>query len=141
MYLDVVDLRAFYSERLGGVARQLVAERLRKRWPSVAGEIVLGVGYATPYLADFAGDAERVLAFMHECERDLMRLGVPVKTRHNEVAPAQYEIAPVFENANIATDHQQLIQITLRRVAEKYGMACLMHEKPFAGVNGSGQAR
>jgi SAM-dependent methyltransferase len=64
MYLDVVDLRAFYSERLGRVARQLVAERLRKRWPSVAGESVLGIGYATPYLADLAGDAERMLAFM-----------------------------------------------------------------------------
>jgi glutamine synthetase len=87
----------------------------------------------------FGAIPERVLAFMLEVERDLFRLGVPVKTRHNEVAPAQYEIAPVFETANIATDHQQLIQITLRRVAEKYGMACLMHEKPFAGVNGSGK--
>lgn len=87
----------------------------------------------------FGAIPERVLAFMLECERDLIKLGVPVKTRHNEVAPAQYEIAPVFENANLATDHQQLIQITLRRVAEKYGMACLMHEKPFAGVNGSGK--
>jgi glutamine synthetase len=64
---------------------------------------------------------------------------VPIKTRHNEVAPAQYEIAPIFESANVATDHQQLIMITLRRVAEKYGMACLTHEKPFAGVNGSGK--
>ena len=63
----------------------------------------------------------------------------PVKTRHNEVAPGQYEIAPMFEFANLATDHQQLMMITLRRVAEKYGMACLMHEKPFAGVNGSGK--
>jgi len=87
----------------------------------------------------FGAIPERVLAFMLEVERDLFRLGVPVKTRHNEVAPAQYEIAPVFETANLATDHQQLIQITLRRVAEKYGMACLMHEKPFAGVNGSGK--
>lgn len=64
MYLDVVDLRAFYSERLGRVARQLIGERVRKRWPSVTGESVLGVGYATPYLADLAGDAERVMAFM-----------------------------------------------------------------------------
>ncbi len=64
---------------------------------------------------------------------------MPVKTRHNEVAPAQYEIAPVFENANVATDHQQLIMITLQRVAQKYGMACLLHEKPFAGINGSGK--
>jgi len=87
----------------------------------------------------FGAIPERVLAFMLEVERDLFKLGVPIKTRHNEVAPAQYEIAPIFETANVATDHQQLIMITLRRVAEKYGMACLTHEKPFAGVNGSGK--
>ncbi len=87
----------------------------------------------------FGAIPERVLAFMLEVERELFKLGVPIKTRHNEVAPAQYEIAPVFETANVATDHQQLIMITLRRVAEKYGMACLLHEKPFAGVNGSGK--
>jgi glutamine synthetase len=87
----------------------------------------------------FGAIPERVLAFMLEVERDLYKLGIPVKTRHNEVAPGQYEIAPVFESANLATDHQQLIMITLRRVAEKYGMACLTHEKPFAGVNGSGK--
>ncbi|RMF62277.1 MAG: glutamine synthetase type III, partial [Bacteroidetes bacterium] len=69
----------------------------------------------------------------------LYRLGVPVKTRHNEVAPSQYEIAPLFENANIAADHQQLVMLTLQRVARKYGMVCLLHEKPFAGVNGSGK--
>ncbi len=82
---------------------------------------------------------ERVLAFMLEAERELYKLGVPVKTRHNEVAPSQFELAPVFENANVATDHQHLVMITLQRVANKYGMACLMHEKPFAGVNGSGK--
>lgn len=87
----------------------------------------------------FGAIPERVLAFMLEVERELFKLGIPVKTRHNEVAPGQYEIAPTFEFANIATDHQQLIMITLKRVAEKYGMACLMHEKPFAGVNGSGK--
>jgi glutamine synthetase len=87
----------------------------------------------------FGAIPERVLACMLETERELYKLGVPVKTRHNEVAPGQYEIAPVYENANVATDHQQLIMITLRRVAEKYGMACLTHEKPFAGVNGSGK--
>jgi len=87
----------------------------------------------------FGAIPERVLAFMLESERDLFKLGIPIKTRHNEVAPAQYEVAPVFETANIATDHQQLVMITLRRVAEKYGMACLLHEKPFAGVNGSGK--
>ena len=87
----------------------------------------------------FGAIPERVLAFMHECERELFKLGVPVKTRHNEVAPGQYEIAPVFESANVATDHQQLIMITLRKVAERYGMVCLTHEKPFGGVNGSGK--
>jgi glutamine synthetase len=64
---------------------------------------------------------------------------VPVKTRHNEVAPSQYEIAPVFENANVATDHQMMTMETMRRTAPKYGLSCLMHEKPFAGVNGSGK--
>lgn len=87
----------------------------------------------------FGAIPERVLAFMLESERELFKLAIPVKTRHNEVAPGQYEIAPVFESANLATDHQQLMMITLRRVAEKYGMTCLMHEKPFAGVNGSGK--
>ncbi len=87
----------------------------------------------------FGAIPERVLACMMETERELYKLGVPVKTRHNEVAPGQYEVAPVFENANVATDHQQLIMIMLRRVAEKYGMICLTHEKPFAGVNGSGK--
>ena len=82
---------------------------------------------------------DRVLAFMHECEAELCALGVPVKTRHNEVAPSQYEIAPIYENANIAADHQQLLMITLKRVARKYGLECLLHEKPFAGVNGSGK--
>lgn len=87
----------------------------------------------------FGAIPERVLAFMLDVERELYRLGVPVKTRHNEVAPAQYEIAPVYEDANVATDHQQLVMIMLKRVAQKYGMECLIHEKPFAGLNGSGK--
>jgi len=87
----------------------------------------------------FGAIPERVLACMLEGERELFKLGVPVKTRHNEVAPSQYEIAPLYENANIATDHQQMIMATLTRVAQKYGMACLLHEKPFAGINGSGK--
>jgi glutamine synthetase len=87
----------------------------------------------------FGAIPERVLAFMLEAERELFKLGIPAKTRHNEVAPGQFEIAPVFEKANIATDHQQLLMVTLRRVAEKYGMECLLHEKPFAGINGSGK--
>ena len=76
---------------------------------------------------------------MMEVERELYKVGVPVKTRHNEVAPSQYEIAPIFENANVATDHQMMTMEMLRRVAPKYGLACLLHEKPFAGVNGSGK--
>ncbi len=87
----------------------------------------------------FGAIPERVLACMMEGERELFKLGVPVKTRHNEVAPSQYELAPVYETANVATDHQQQVMLTLRRVAEKYGLACLLHEKPFAGVNGSGK--
>ena len=87
----------------------------------------------------FGAIPERVLACMLEGERELFKLGVPVKTRHNEVAPSQYEIAPLYENANIATDHQQMIMQTLTRVAQKYGMVCLLHEKPFAGINGSGK--
>ncbi len=87
----------------------------------------------------FGAIPERVLAFMCEAERELFKLGIPVKTRHNEVAPGQFEIAPVFESANVAADHQQQMMITLSKTAEKYGMACLMHEKPFAGVNGSGK--
>ena len=87
----------------------------------------------------FGAIPERVLAFMLEAERELFKLGIPAKTRHNEVAPGQFEIAPVFEKANLATDHQQLLMVTLRRVAAKYGMECLLHEKPFAGINGSGK--
>ncbi|MFV0423048.1 glutamine synthetase III [Oleidesulfovibrio sp.] len=81
----------------------------------------------------------RVLAFMMEVEHELYKLGVPVKTRHNEVAPAQFEIAPVFETSNLATDHNQIIMTTLKSIAKRYGMACLLHEKPFAGINGSGK--
>ena len=87
----------------------------------------------------FGSIPERVLAFMLECEREMFKLGIPVKTRHNEVAPGQYEIAPVFESANVATDHQQMMRTILKRVAENYGMSCLTHEKPFAGINGSGK--
>ena len=87
----------------------------------------------------FGSIPDRVLAFMMEVERELYKVGVPVKTRHNEVAPSQYEVAPIFENANVATDHQMMTMEMMRRVAPKYGLACLLHEKPFAGVNGSGK--
>jgi glutamine synthetase len=87
----------------------------------------------------FGSIPDRVMAFMSDVETELYKVGVPVKTRHNEVAPSQYEIAPVFENANVATDHQMMLMETLKRTAPKYGLACLLHEKPFAGVNGSGK--
>jgi glutamine synthetase len=87
----------------------------------------------------FGAIPPRVLAFMAESERELYRLGVPVKTRHNEVAPGQYEIAPLFEPSHIASDHQMIIMETLKRVAPRYGLQALLHEKPFAGVNGSGK--
>lgn len=87
----------------------------------------------------FGAIPERVQAFMFEVERECFKLGIPAKTRHNEVAPGQFELAPVYEMANVATDHQQLVMTTLRKVATKYGMTCLLHEKPFAGVNGSGK--
>jgi glutamine synthetase len=82
---------------------------------------------------------DRVLACMMEVEQELYKLGVPVKTRHNEVAPSQYEMAPIYENANIAADHQHLTMLMLRKTARKYGLVALLHEKPFAGVNGSGK--
>jgi glutamine synthetase len=82
---------------------------------------------------------ERVLAFMVELEKEAFKLGIPVKTRHNEVAPAQFEIAPVYEVANLAADHQQMIMTLMRRCAVHHGFECLTHEKPFAGVNGSGK--
>src|SRR6476620_5156649 len=86
----------------------------------------------------FGAIPERVLAFMLDAERELFKLGIPAKTRHNEVAPGQFEIAPMFERSNVATDHQQLMMVILKRIAQKHGMECLFHEKPFAGVNGSG---
>ena len=87
----------------------------------------------------FGAIPSRVLAFMSEVEDELYRLGVPVKTRHNEVAPGQYEIAPVFEHTNVASDHQMLVMQTIKRVAPRFGFAALLHEKPFAGINGSGK--
>jgi glutamine synthetase len=82
---------------------------------------------------------ERVLAYMMEVEDELRTLGVPVKTRHNEVAPGQFELAPMFENSNVGSDHQQLTMMVMQKVARQYGLVCLLHEKPFAGVNGSGK--
>jgi glutamine synthetase len=87
----------------------------------------------------FGSIPERILACMMETELELAKLGVPVKTRHNEVAPNQYEVAPIFENSNVGCDHQQLTMQVMQNVARRYGLVCLLHEKPFAGVNGSGK--
>ena len=82
---------------------------------------------------------DRVMTFMYEVDRELFKLGIPAKTRHNEVAPGQFEIAPLFESANMAADHQQVIMATLKKVAQRHGLVALIHEKPFAGINGSGK--
>jgi glutamine synthetase len=87
----------------------------------------------------FGAIPERVQVFMQDVEERLYRLGIPAKTRHNEVAPGQFEIAPFFEAANVATDHQQMLMTILRFTAKKHGFICLLHEKPFAGINGSGK--
>ncbi|HSR16000.1 MAG TPA: glutamine synthetase type III, partial [Gemmatimonadales bacterium] len=87
----------------------------------------------------FGSIHSRVLAFMADAEQELWRLGVPVKTRHNEVAPGQFEIAPLYEVSHIGSDHQMLLMETLRRCAQRHGLQALLHEKPFAGVNGSGK--
>jgi glutamine synthetase len=87
----------------------------------------------------FGAIPERVLACIMDFENQLAKLGVPVKTRHNEVAPGQYELAPIFENSNVGSDHQQLSMQIMQSVARRYGLVCLLHEKPFAGVNGSGK--
>lgn len=87
----------------------------------------------------FGSIKERVARFMHELNVELWKLGVSAKTQHNEVAPAQHELAPIYDNCNIATDHNQLIMEALKRIASHHGLACLLHEKPFAGVNGSGK--
>ena len=87
----------------------------------------------------FGAIPERVLGFMLDAERELFKLGIPAKTRHNEVAPGQFELAPMFERSNVAADHQQLLMVIMKKVAQKHGMECLFHEKPFAGINGSGK--
>jgi len=87
----------------------------------------------------FGSIRERISSYMHDVEEELFKLGIPAKTRHNEVAPSQYEIAPVYEEANIAVDHNQLVMETLRSVAKKHHLAALLHEKPFARINGSGK--
>lgn len=87
----------------------------------------------------FGSIPTRVKTFMEDLERELYRLGMPAKTRHNEVAPSQFELAPIFENANVSADHNTLMMETMKRVANRHGLLCLLHEKPFAGINGSGK--
>ncbi len=87
----------------------------------------------------FGAIRKRVMAFMEDVDRELWRLGVPAKTRHNEVAPTQFELAPIFEASNVAVDHNMLTMEVLRNVADRHNFACLLHEKPYAGVNGSGK--
>ncbi|MDK2798894.1 MAG: glutamine synthetase [Clostridiales bacterium] len=87
----------------------------------------------------FGSLKERISAFMKELDIELWKLGVSAKTKHNEVAPAQHELAPIFSTTNIATDHNQLAMETMKKVANRHGLACLLHEKPFAGINGSGK--
>ena len=87
----------------------------------------------------FGSIPERVLAYMLEVELELAKLGVPIKTRHNEVAPNQFEVAPIFENSNVGSDHQMLTMQIMQNTARRYGLVCLLHEKPFAGINGSGK--
>ena len=87
----------------------------------------------------FGAIRERVAAYMKEVNEELWRLGVPAKTQHNEVAPAQHELAPIYEQVNVAVDHNQMVMETLKKVAGRHGLNCLLHEKPFAGVNGSGK--
>src|SRR6201996_4175945 len=87
----------------------------------------------------FGSIPERVLAYMLEVEVELAKLGIPIKTRHNEVAPNQFEVAPIFENSNVGSDHQMVTMQGMQNTARRYGLVCLLHEKPFAGVNGSGK--
>ena len=87
----------------------------------------------------FGGIPERIQACIAEVEHELYKLGVPIVTRHNEVAPCQFEMAPLFEETDVAVDHNQLVMATLRRVALRHGLQALLHEKPFAGINGSGK--
>ena len=87
----------------------------------------------------FGAIKPRVIAFMDELDRELWKMGIPAKTRHNEVSPAQFEIAPMYEEQNLAVDHNMITMEVLRQVAERHGFVCLLHEKPFAGVNGSGK--
>lgn len=122
----------------------LVDERFAIARPDLllAGRTLFGASPAKGQQFDdhyFGAIPERVQVFMQDLEDKLYRLGIPAKTHHNEVAPGQFEIAPYFESANVASDHQQLLMTLLKLTAKQHGFVCLLHEKPFAGVNGSGK--
>ena len=87
----------------------------------------------------FGAIKTRVAAYMKDLDEELWKLGILAKTKHNEVAPSQHELAPIFTTTNIATDHNELTMEVMKKVAERHGLVCLLHEKPFAGVNGSGK--
>ena len=122
----------------------LIDEKFANARPDIllAGRTLFGASPAKGQQFDdhyFGAIPERVQVFMQDFEDKLYRLGIPAKTHHNEVAPGQFEIAPYFESANIASDHQQLLMTLMKTTAKQHGFFCLLHEKPFAGVNGSGK--
>lgn len=144
--LDLLDMKAKRVKSTVGCEQEyfLVDQEFFYRRPDLmtAGRTLVGAKPPRGQEMDdhyFGSIPDRVLSFMLEAEKEMYRLGIPVKTRHNEVAPSQFEIAPIFESCNIAADHQQLVMITLKRIARKYGMECLLHEKPYDGLNGSGK--
>jgi glutamine synthetase len=122
----------------------LVDRRLAEQRPDLllTGRTLFGaLGPKGQELEDqyFGSIRERILAFMMDLDRELWRLGIPAKTRHNEVAPGQFEMAPVFEPTSVGSDHNMLVMSTMRRLAPRHGLMFLIHEKPFAGINGSGK--
>ncbi len=137
--------RAHTSITLGAEQEYFLIDReyyLRRPDLLQTGRTVFGAAPAKHQQLDdhyFGSIRPRVLKFMTEVEHRLWRLGIPAKTRHNEVAPAQFELAPMFEELNLAVDHNMLIMEVLRQTAENLGLVCLLHEKPFDGVNGSGK--
>ena len=137
--------RAHVSVTLGAEQEYFLIDRefyLKRPDLLQTGRTVFGAAPAKHQQLDdhyFGAIRPRVLKFMHEVELRLWRLGIPAKTRHNEVAPAQFELAPMFEDLNLAVDHNMMIMEVLRQTAEANGLVCLLHEKPFEGVNGSGK--
>ncbi len=144
--LNLFDIDAKWVNSTGGFEQEyfLIDQEFFYRRPDLvtSGRTLVGAKPPKGQELDdhyFGSIPDRIINFMMDAERELYRLGVPVKTRHNEVAPSQFEIAPIFEKSNVAADHQQITMITLKRVARKHGLVCMLHEKPFAGLNGSGK--